>query len=215
MNFIGHAIVALFRDSDPHWVLGSMLPDFAGMCRHRLRGAREPTVDAGITLDLRTDEIFHRNAYFTRWTTSGSQTLIAAGVGRGPAGAVAHVGAELLLDGLLLDRDPRLADAYGEALHLELDPLGLELHGERTERLSHLLDRLASQGLPYDYCDPEGVLARLERALSSRPLLALQAVDRKPVLDWLYAIRPRIESDAERLLDELRANLQTDAPTTQ
>ena len=35
----------------------------------------------------------------------GTGELEAKGLGRGPARAVAHVGTELLIDGLLLDRD--------------------------------------------------------------------------------------------------------------
>ena len=59
MNFFGHAVVATWHATEPRFVLGAMLPDFAAMIRARPPAARDPELARGIALHHATDEVFH------------------------------------------------------------------------------------------------------------------------------------------------------------
>ncbi len=208
MNFFGHATVAEWLSADPRWVLGAMLPDFASMCRARLRGAGDAVVAAGIALHHATDDAFHNAPTFLSLYVSGTEALEAAGLGRGPARAVAHVGTELLLDGLLLD-SATARSAYLEAVALESEPLGLAFKADGAERFGALHARLRDHGLPEDYRSPERVALRLEQILARRPRLALAPGDRGPVTQHLGETRERLEELAPALMGEVRDALES------
>lgn len=206
MNFFGHATVACWQHRDPRWVLGAMLPDFASMSRARLRGAEDPEVAAGIAHHHATDEAFHGAPTFLELYSRGAEALEASGVGRGPARAVAHVGAELLLDGILLD-DAAAGEAYLAAVALPREPLGLRFLGEGAERFAALHARLGEHGLPEDYRSPERVALRLEQILARRPRLSLSPEDRPAVTAHLHRTRDTLVTLAPRLLAEVRHGL--------
>jgi hypothetical protein len=213
MNFFGHATVACWLDRDPRWVLGAMLPDFASMCRARLRGADDEIVAAGIALHHATDAAFHGAATFLDLYARGAEALEAAGVGRGPARAVAHVGTELLLDGLLLD-DSIAAEAYRAAVALPARELGLRFRDDddgAAERFHALAVRLAAHGLPHDYRSPARVAGRLEQILARRPRLALAPADRSRVVPFLEATRAALATTLPRLLAEVAEALDAGA----
>ena len=73
MNFFGHACVASWERSDPAYVLGAMLPDFAGMIRGRIAEIERPDLRAGIELHRRTDAIFHRMDGFAELCASSAR----------------------------------------------------------------------------------------------------------------------------------------------
>ena len=120
MNFIGHATVALWQRTDPAFVLGSMLPDFAGMARAKLApttaSSDQQAVVAGIALHHRTDDVFHKSPIFVRLLQETLDELTTLGVARGTARAIGHVGTEMFIDGELL-RGPEVAAAYTRALN--------------------------------------------------------------------------------------------------
>lgn len=207
MNFLAHASVALRIDpgADPKTVLGAMLPDFASMSRARLALAADPAVSDGIALHLATDDVFHGAPEFLALYTRGIDALEALGVGRGAARAVAHVGTELLLDGLLLG-DPALDAAYLEAVALPIAPLGLSFRSG-AERFEALFARLTEHGLPEDYRSPERVALRLEQILARRPRLALAPGDRARIVPFLEETRERLDARLPALLDEVDAGL--------
>lgn len=207
MNFFGHATVAGWLCSDPRWVLGAMLPDFASMCRARLRGAADPVVAAGIALHHATDDAFHGAPSFLALYASGTEALEAAGVGRGAARAVAHIGTELLLDGFLLDDEAACA-AYLEAVALPHEPLGLAFRDQGAARFAELAARVREHGLPEDYRRPERVAARLEQILARRPRLALTPADRPAVVAHLERAQAEIGRLVPQLLGEVRAGLR-------
>src|SRR5262245_49760363 len=103
MNFFGHATVACARDAAPRFVLGSMLPDLAGMASLRIRGVHDPELERGVELHHATDRAFHGLPPFRAVCSAALTLLEPQGVSRASARAVGHVGAELLLDGLLSD----------------------------------------------------------------------------------------------------------------
>jgi len=207
MNFFGHACVAARVDSDPRVLLGAMLPDFASMSRTRLAGSEDPAVAAGIALHLATDDVFHGARGFLTLYSRGIDRLEAAGLDRGPARAVAHVGTELLLDGLLLG-DPSLDAAYLEAVALPLDELGLSFRKDGGERFRSLHARLSDHGLPVDYRSPERIAERLEQILARRPRLALAPGDREKVVPYLVEARDELEAVLPVLLAEVYEGLE-------
>ena len=101
MNFFGHACLAAAENGDARFVLGAMLPDLAPMAGVRIRSIDDTSLAAGHAHHVATDVAFHGAAEFTGWAAEASRALQAAGVRRGPARGVAHVGIELLLDGWL------------------------------------------------------------------------------------------------------------------
>ncbi len=213
MNFFGHATVACWLDRDPRWVLGAMLPDFASMCRTRLRGAANPLVEKGIALHHATDAVFHGAPTFVELYAAGTEELETAGLGRGPARAVAHVGTELLLDGLLLD-DAEVASAYLDAVALATrDDLGLRFR-DGGEGFRRLAIRLSEHGLPDDYRSPDRVAMRLEQILARRPRLALVAEDRSPVVAYLTRTRRTLETRLSGLLREIATELDAPGPSS-
>jgi hypothetical protein len=203
VNFFGHALVASRQGSDPRWVLGAMMPDFASMCRARLEGSDDPVVSAGIAFHHRTDDAFHGAPTFLALYTEGIDALERRGVARGAARAVAHVGTELLLDGLLLDDAPAQA-AYLDAVALPAAASpGLRFRGDGGARFAKLYDRLRDHGLPEDYRSPERVAHQLERILAPRPRLALAAEDIPRIVPWLRETRGRLREGVEGLLEEV------------
>ncbi|MBC8068509.1 MAG: hypothetical protein IAG13_09260, partial [Deltaproteobacteria bacterium] len=120
MNFLGHAAAARWHSSDPRFVLGAMLPDFAHMAGIRGVRPRDDVTAAGVAFHHRTDAAWHGCASFHVLSHAGTERLQGDGVGRGPALALGHVAIELLLDGVLAD-DRELTDDYAAALQVELE----------------------------------------------------------------------------------------------
>jgi acyl carrier protein phosphodiesterase len=211
VNFFGHASVALWVDPDPRFLLGSMLPDFASMSRARLAGSRDDKVKDGITLHHQTDDAFHNAPTFLAIYAGGAEELEAEGLGRGPSRAVAHVGPELLLDGLLLERGT--ADrAYLDAVACLREDLGLSF-STGGDRFAALADRVAGHGLPNDYRSADGVFMRLSQALSRRPRLAISETDRRLVVPFLERTRATLDARLGELLDEIEAGLVDSRPS--
>ncbi|MGH7305861.1 MAG: hypothetical protein ACRELZ_21460, partial [Candidatus Rokuibacteriota bacterium] len=56
MNFFGHTVLAVRRSTDPAFVLGSMLPDFATMIQARPPDTEHADIESGMQFHWRTDE---------------------------------------------------------------------------------------------------------------------------------------------------------------
>jgi hypothetical protein len=206
MNFFGHSVVASWRSGSAGVALGAMLPDFAGMCRARIREARDPEVAAGIELHHETDRVFHRLAGFCEAIEAVARQLRDGGLGRGPAAGAAHVAVELCLDRLLLD-EPGAAAHYQAALAVAEEDAGSSLvwaAPEEDARWRGLVARLAAYGAPTDLRDEEWVSARVVRALSGRPLLALDEAGAVR----LEAEMPRIAERTAALAPGMMAGLR-------
>jgi hypothetical protein len=185
-----------------------MLPDFASMSRTRIRGAEDPLVAAGIAFHHRTDDVFHGTETFLGIQIRGADELEARGLGRGPARAVAHVGPELLIDGLLLD-DEATCEAYLAAVRATAPArLGLRFAGDGGARFAQLHRRLRGYGLPEDYRCPRRVGHRLVQILARRPRLALAEGDLDAVVPWLEATRRALSARLPRLLEEVFEGLE-------
>src|SRR5690606_34991180 len=132
-------------------------------------------VAAGIELHHATDRAFHRLPGFRSAVRAAERGLAARGLGRGPAAGAAHVAVELCLDGVLLD-EPGAVEHYLAAIdcaRTELDDALTWTPPEREASWRALVARLCAHGPPTDYRDGDLVAERVARALSCRPLLAL------------------------------------------
>ena len=203
MNFFGHAAIA--RDTAPGVVLGAMLPDFAGMCGGRIDRSDDADVTTGIALHHATDAVFHQLPAVTGLMHELDDRLLAASCARGPRRAVAHIGVELLLDGVLVD-EPAYRAAY--LAGIACDPaLVLWRDADAEPRFAALLGRLRSFGVPDDLQRPEAVAQRIQRILAPRPLLAPSPDDLRAIRGALAEFQPRVEVASETILRGVRAGL--------
>jgi hypothetical protein len=101
VNFFGHACLAAEARPEAAFVFGAMLPDLASMSGLRISSIAHAKTDSGRRFHYVTDAAFHRAERFQSLCTGATRALSAAGLRRGPARAIGHVGVELLLDGWL------------------------------------------------------------------------------------------------------------------
>jgi hypothetical protein len=210
VNFFSHAALASFERDDTAFVLGSMLPDFATMIRTRPPVSVHAPIEAGILYHHRTDDVFHDCNTFRELSHGAFDALQAAGVRRGSARAVAHVGVEILLDGALA-RDEHACRSYENALAEAHDSaLGKHLRwpmpGDAT-RFAALRSALARRGVTAEWGTLPVVLERLIRTLSDRPRLAIEPGAEAPILTWLETVEPIVWARAPKLLAEVREGL--------
>ncbi len=207
MNFFGHAVVAGWMDARAGAVLGSMLPDFETMLKVRVVGLRDEEIERGVELHHRTDDAFHVAPAFLMLCTEALRALLARGVRRGTARAVAHVGSELFLDGWLAQDDAH-ARPYLRALYSDLTER-LEWE-DRGQAFAKLHQRLTAWGPPRDYSNPAFVLQRLNDVLRSRPRLAIVDGEQPQIAEFLPTLQSSVERRAPELLNELQDALGLD-----
>lgn len=203
MNYFGHALVASWRDASPAVVLGAMLPDFSSMCRAKLAAAQDAEVATGLALHHATDAAFHDLPAVTGLMRELDVRLAALGCARGPRRAVAHVGIELLLDGVLLDDAPaRASYLAGVAC-----ATAIAWEGDGGSRFAVLVERLRHHGVPEDLREPDAIAARLARVLAGRPLIEPSRDDLRAIRTALAGQLPRVQVAAATVLRGVRARL--------
>ena len=210
MNFFGHTVLAVRRSTEPAFVLGSMLPDFATMIRARPPGTGHGGIDSGMRFHWRTDDAFHRSAAFLKLTQQAVVWLSARGVRSGSALAAAHVGVEVLLDAALADDDgaqQAYRSALEDAAHDELGRFVDWASDEQRARFDGLRARLLARGAITGDIAPEIVAERLRYALADRPRLSLDDAAVLTVRDWARIARPDIDACAAPLVKDLAAQL--------
>lgn len=207
VNYFGHAAVASWSAATPGTTLGAMLPDFAVMCGGRIAAAGDPAVTEGIALHHATDAAFHRLPVVTGLMRELDGELDRGGCARGPRRAVAHIGVELLLDGVLVD-DPGYRAAY--ATGLAHQPALCWRDPGAAPRFAVLLDRLRAHGVPDDLREADAITVRVHRILAHRPLLAPSPDDLRAIRRALTAFGPRVAVAQEAILRGLRAALALD-----
>ena len=206
VNFFGHAVVACWFDRRPAFVLGAMLPDLSAMLRIRAPRAVESWLARGIALHHATDAAFHTAPAFVAMQERARIALSELGLARGPARALAHVGAEILLDESL-GQDPAIERAYLEALQAsETELVAVETQID-SARITRLARDLAARGV-LRRREPELVARRLRRALETHPRLAFGQHDEPRVAAWVARARPQIAAEADEVVTQLRARLE-------
>ncbi len=204
VNYFGHAAVASWRGATPGVVLGAMLPDFSTMSGARVDSTSDADVATGIELHHATDAAFHVLPAVTGLMRELDDALARRNCARGPRRAVAHIGIELLLDGVLLDEAP-YREAYLAGIAYE--PVIAWREPGDDQRMAKLLERLRAYGVPEDLKKPESIVFRLSRMLAHRPLLAPSPGDLTAIGAGLVELQPRVVVAAETVLRGLRAVL--------
>lgn len=206
MNFFGHATVAAWRDPrDPRFLLGAMLPDFASMCGARLAVEQpDPEIAAGVALHHLTDAIFHRAPVVVGLFRDAEVRLEARGVRKGPRRAAAHVGVELLLDGVFVRESDNRA-AYLDGLDATTGVQWRDDDG--PARFAALVARLRHYGVPVDLIGGAGVARRIERTLAGRTLLEPSGDERTAIAAVMDDLVARVDAAAATVLMQVRAGL--------
>lgn len=214
MNYFAHARIASRFDPAPAFVLGAMLPDFAGMLGARIQRIDDEPLRHGEAHHHAQDRAFHRAPGFRELVVEGTGWLRRHGVSRGPARGAAHVGVELLLDGALLG-DATADGAYLAALGdaPALDAAILWSPGDAARRWPLLRMRLRDAGLPHALRDPGRAARRVARALARRPLLRLAPRERDTVERWLREVQGDVVRLAPALLEQTLDRLAADGAT--
>lgn len=209
MNFFAHACLAAEARAEAAFVFGAMLPDLAAMAGLRVASVAHAAADAGRRFHYATDTAFHRAEGFQSLCLAATRALAEAGLRRGPARAIGHVGVELLLDGWLA-AEQGVSPLYGEALGLgpALAPAITFRADAGAAPLLELCERIAATPhSPDAWCEPERLASRLERILARRPLLALHASELPAVRAWAARARSEVAYAAAALLSEVRGGL--------
>lgn len=204
MNFFGHALVAGRARGDAAFILGAMAPDLLPLCGAIADQATSAAVVDGQAQHHQVDALFHANPTFLALQSWTSGALIERGVARGSARGAAHVGVELLLDGVLAsDGDARRA--YRDAL-AEADGAGAPFtwcDGASEQRWAGLITRLRRGTIPDAYRDCDFVVDRVIGALRGRPRLAVRDADQPLLRAFMPALCARVEAEAGALLPAL------------
>ncbi len=213
MNFGAHVCVVDRLDHhDPAELvgLGATLPDLAAMGRYRLRRpSGNEGIDAGVTLHYRTDDVFHSHRLFLQWQRTVGAALVGSDLSRGASRAVAHIGPEILLDGVLLGAAHNRV-AVGRALgavglvRAELLPM---VNAPDNDAWGTHLDDVAAWPMPDSLGNAGTVAARIQRILSRRPRLAFDPDGTKQVEMALLTVVESIEANAEQLTDDVSASV--------
>jgi hypothetical protein len=200
VNFVGHHEVAARLGLSADARLGAMLPDLATMLGVRLqRELLAPEIAEGVAVHHATDAVFHDDARVRGAMVSLGATLSDAGVARGPARAVGHVGYEMLLDAtatapIAAAFDESRATAAADALHD---------HPEWPVMRRHLVTRRAR------YDDVEWVAARLFHILERRPRLRFPRAQIPDVAAALALAQPSVHAQAPAIFADITASLST------
>jgi hypothetical protein len=204
VNFFGHALVAGRERDDPAFVLGSMMPDLASMVGRRLVAVADRGLAEGVAFHHRTDTAFHASPGFLLLCRTARKELSSEGVPRPQTMATAHVGVELILDGVWA-RDEVAVARFLRALDAARDlAASLRWHGnDGPARWAALGERLRSLGAPHHYRDPRHLTIAVERVLSRRPRLALEDAHLPAVRRCLTRLQPQVHDRSEVLLQEI------------
>lgn len=208
MNFFGHAAFARRRDPAPAFALGAMLPDLVNLVGTRVPRVEHEQARRGLGFHFASDAAFHDAPTFHELSRAAHAELAAAGVRRGPARAVAHVGVELLYDGALAaDVDHRAGYVAALAVIPDVAPALVWPGADDAPRFLALGRALDAYGVDSHVVGVDVLVARLRRILASRPRLALAPHELPAVLAWAERARVDLVQLAPRLTREVEQAL--------
>lgn len=180
MNYFAHGIRFLDR---PWFVAGTALPDWLSVVDRRVRlrpkgispfadGSASPEAQlaAGALQHFEDDRWFHKTRAFAE-ATGRLTDLFRSFMGPGDGfrcGFLGHITSELILDAILIERDPDRLDAYYQLLG-GLDGKRLAtaaaLMAGRWIDLGPWLPRFCESQFLRDYADPARLAFRLNQVL--------------------------------------------------
>lgn len=189
MNYFAHALNHLDR---PYFVAGTAVPDWLSVVDRKVRfrpqhlepwadggGALQAEVAAGTLQHLHDDGWFHATRGFVE-VTGELTSLFRERLGadeRYHSGFVGHVGMELLLDAVLMERHPARFEEYWRVL-AEVDPAAIEgavnrMARQPTDRLAWFVDLFRREQVLRCYADDVRLLTRLNQVLTRVKLCPL------------------------------------------
>ena len=182
MNYFTHALNHLDR---PYFVAGTAVPDWLSVADRKVRfrpqhlapwadesETIQAEVAAGTLRHLRDDDWFHATRGFVE-VTGELTRLFREGLGADDkyhCGFLGHVGMELLLDAVLIERFPERFEEYWRVLG-EVDSQAVEeaincMARQPTERLAWFIDLFRREQFLRCYSDDGRLLTRLNQVLS-------------------------------------------------
>ena len=221
MNCFSHAY--RFLDRDPHFVVGTCVPDWLSMVARKTR-AREKSaaqftgnashelaqLAAGIVRHHRDDYWFHERREFVETNLQFAielRELLGADAGFRPHLA-GHILIEMLLDAFLTERDRSQLDRYYDLVKA-VQPVFIQnsinrMAGIPTDRIESFMPRFLKEAYLYDYVDDLKTRYRLNRVLRAVKLAELP----ESFLEWLPTARERVYKLAPQMLTPPSANSQ-------
>jgi hypothetical protein len=199
VNFVAHAVIAEALGCTPLVAFGSMVPDLANMVGV-MTGVRSgpdvPTAELqfGSSVHVATDEAFHHHPTFVTLTRVAASAMDGR---RHVNTAAAHVGIELMIDGMLLAQSR--AQAYAVALGAGA-PFCLGPWAE-------LMDYLADDNPTRHYRSVQGCAERTWRILGGRRVLA----QGRPTIESLNAGLNEVASEVGLAVNDLLHDVTTGA----
>ncbi|MBW3538922.1 MAG: hypothetical protein KY476_01505 [Planctomycetes bacterium] len=204
MNYFAHGVRFLDR---PWFLAGTAVPDWLSVADRRVR-MREKRVAplaessagavgelaAGVLAHLDDDRWFHQTPGF--YETTGMLTRLFREAlpeeGHRP-GFLGHIAMEVLLDAVLIERDPPALGRYYAALD-EIDPAVVEqtvnhMSPLQATNLAAFIEAFRRSRFLFDYCQPQGVLYRLNQVLGRVKLRPLPETFVSALRDALEIVR--------------------------
>lgn len=191
MNYFAHALHHLDR---PYFVAGTAVPDWLSVADRKVRlrpRLLEPwfssdvliqaEVAAGAAQHLHDDGWFHATRGFAEVTMELTH-LFRRRLGADDkyhCGFLGHVGMEMLLDAILMERFPDEFERYYEVLGT-IEPVAVQAAVNRmakqpTERLAWFVELFRQKQILRDYSDDRRLLTRLNQVLDRVKLSPLPA----------------------------------------
>lgn len=181
MNYFAHGMRYIER---PYFMAGTAVPDLLSVVDRRVRMrdrnvspfvTSEPTIQAevaaGVLQHLNDDHWFHGTRAFAETTTElAIEFRKITGVNDGfRPGFLGHIVTELLLDAILIDREPERLEAYYSAFQ-ELDVREIQSAVNRmakykTDKLADMIPLFCRERFLFDYLDPKRLLYRLNQVM--------------------------------------------------
>ncbi|HTI50741.1 MAG TPA: hypothetical protein VL475_07315 [Planctomycetaceae bacterium] len=206
MNYFAHGVRFLDR---PYFLAGTAIPDWLSVVDRQVRlrakrvepfavGPATPEVElaAGVLQHLRDDAWFHATPAFAR--VSAELTVLFRGAlpaddAHRPS-FLGHIVTEMLLDAILIARNPRSLDAYYDTL-LGLDGNLIERAVNRmarrtTDRLALFIPLFHRERFLADYQDPARLFVRLNQILRRVKLTPLPPAVQNVLPDAWRIVEP-------------------------
>jgi hypothetical protein len=191
VNFVAHAVIAEALGCNPLEAFGSMVPDLANMINGMTGTRSVPDLPAselqfGSSVHVVTDEAFHHHPTFVTLTRVAASAMDGR---RHVNTAAAHVGIELMIDGMLLSQSR--AEPYSLAL-VAATPF---CAGPWAELMGYLVDDNPTR----HYRSIEGCAERTWRILGGRKVLA----QGRPAIESLTAGLNEVASEVGLAINDL------------
>jgi len=189
MNYFGHVALACRFSSSPEFLLGSMLPDLAGIIGCTTPHCTLHALRLGVSFHLLTDEEFHQTETFRSLVGTCRKEMELAGMRRAPARAASHVAIELLLDAEL-SHVPLHGIAFRTALRIAgPSGIGYQLQwttDDAAEKFESLRLRLIERSTCGNFFANDRLVERLAFALQRRPRLKMSPHEQNIMRQWFH-----------------------------